>query len=543
MHERVLVVDDERTVRVFSTRILGRLGYDAESAASGQEGLEILGREHFDVLITDVMMPEMTGIELLTQAKALVPNLAVIVATGFGTIDLAIKALRAGAQDFLSKPFGTPDLEEAVEHALSQMRMAEENMRFRVLMPLFDLNQGSWQDVDIQSLCSDIVEIAKNETRADGAALLLTDDTIKPAHFALQASSGQVPDAMSQCIPLLADMREGDETLMVVADGAPSEEIAQHMCQAGVGSILCTPLSAPNRSIGLLALTKQEGHDAFQQGDKEMISALAMHGAALVENARLVTKLEAWNRDLEARVEARTKELKLAQERLIRSERLATVGKLGAGIAHELRNPLGVISNSVYYLKSRLGDAPPKVAKHLNIIEREVGAANKIITDLMGFVRVSNLEAKPADPADLVGHTLERSLIPPGVSVHIDMEDGLPPVLVDTGKIEQVFLNLINNAVQAMSDSGDLTIRAARHNGRVDFSFEDTGEGIPPGNLERIFEPLFSTKTKGIGLGLSLVKLLVEAQQGEIKVSSHQGTGSSFTVALPYVGEAEAAIA
>jgi len=543
MHERVLVVDDERTVRVFSARILERLGYEAESVSSGKEGLELLAREHFDVLITDVMMPGMTGIELLTQAKELVPNLAVVVVTGFGTIDLAIKALRAGAQDFLPKPFGTPDLEAAVEHALSQMRMAEERMRFRVLLPLFDLNRGSLQDVDIKALCSDIVDIAKNETGADGAALLLIEDASDAERLVLQATAGQVPDALSQCAPLFADMREGDEALMVTADDAPSEEIAQHMCQAGVGSVLCTPLSAPNRSIGLLALTKKSLQDSFGKGDMEMVSALAMHGAALVENALLVTKLEAWNRDLEARVEARTKELRVAQERLLRSERLATIGKLGAGIAHELRNPLGVVSNSVYYLKSRLGDTQPKVYKHLNIIEREVGAASKIITDLMGFVRTTDVEVTPSEPASLVEHTLERSLIPPEVKVHTDLGGELPLVLVDADKIEQVFLNLINNAVQAMPEGGDLTVRTTAHNGHVTFSFEDTGEGISSENLNRIFEPLFTTKTKGIGLGLALVKLLVEAHQGEISVSSHEGVGSTFTVALPYKVEEKVAVA
>jgi signal transduction histidine kinase/CheY-like chemotaxis protein len=543
MHERVLVVDDERSVRVFSVRVLDRLGYEAKSVASGEEGLELLGREHFDVLITDVMMPGMTGIELLTQARVLVPNLAVIVVTGFGTLDLATKALRAGAQDFLSKPFGTPDLEAAVEHALSQMRIAEERMRFRVLLPLFDLNRGSLQDVDIKALCSDIVEIAKNETGADGAALLLIDDARGAEHLVLQATAGQVPDALSQCAPLLADMREGDEALMVTADDAPSGEIAQHMCKAGVGSVLCTPLSAPNRSIGLLALTKKSRQDSFGKGDIEMISALAMHGATLIENALLVTKLEAWNRDLEARVEARTRELKVAQEKLLRSERLATIGKLGAGIAHELRNPLGVVSNSVYYLKSRLGDTQAKVAKHLNIIEREVGAANKIISDLMGFVRTTDVEVTPSDPANLVKHTLERSMIPPEVKVHTDLGSDLPLVLVDADKIEQVFHNLINNAVQAMSDGGDLTVRTMARNGHVSFSFEDTGEGISSENLNRIFEPLFTTKSKGIGLGLALVKLLVEAHQGEISVYSREGVGSTFTVALPYMVEEKVAVA
>jgi signal transduction histidine kinase len=210
------------------------------------------------------------------------------------------------------------------------------------------------------------------------------------------------------------------------------------------------------------------------------------------------------------------------------------VGKLGAGVAHELRNPLGVINNSTYYLKTRLKDADAKVDKHLSIIEREVDAANRIITDLMNFVRVTDLSMVPEDVNSLVERALERIPVPEDVRVNRQYGVDLPPVPMDSGKIEQVMLNLITNALQAMPDGGDLYLNTALQNGHVEIHVADSGAGIPADSQERIFEPLYTTKAKGIGLGLSLVKLLIEAHQGEIAVTSRVGEGARFVVRIPH---------
>jgi len=252
-----------------------------------------------------------------------------------------------------------------------------------------------------------------------------------------------------------------------------------------------------------------------------------------LENARLIRELGSWNRELEARVAERTRELKAAQGDLLRAERLAAIGALGAGVAHELRNPLGVINNSVYYLKSQLKDTPPKVSKHLAIMGREVAAANKIITGLMNFVRVREIETVPVDPNRLVQQTLERAMVPDSVLVRTEFAEGLPVVDVDAEKMQEVFLNLIDNATQAMSCGGELTISTNLEGACTEFSFADTGAGIPAENLESIFRPLFTTKVKGIGLGLTLVRLLVEAHQGTVTVTSQVGVGSRFVVHLP----------
>jgi signal transduction histidine kinase len=282
---------------------------------------------------------------------------------------------------------------------------------------------------------------------------------------------------------------------------------------------------------------RAKGSPSFEESSVELLSILSNQGAAFLENARLVRELEDWNQELEERVDERTEELRKAQDRLVRAERLAAIGELGASVAHELRNPLGVISNSMYYLKTRLGDQDGKVVKHLDIIGREVKTANRIITDLMNFVRSKNLKVDSVDPGALLRHSLERARIPEDVDVHMDVNGDLPTIEADGDKAGQVFLNLLDNAVEAMPQGGDLYIDAEAGKDGVVFTFEDTGVGIPPENAEKVFEPLFTTKTKGIGLGLSIVKLLVEAHGGDVCVQSEEGQGAHFTVRLPYQEE------
>ena len=223
-----------------------------------------------------------------------------------------------------------------------------------------------------------------------------------------------------------------------------------------------------------------------------------------------------------------------AQGQLLRQERLATLGQLAGSVAHEVRNPLGAMQNSVYYLRMRLGEQDPKVTKHLNIISREIAAANKIISDIVNFVQGRELDTAVVQPNMLVERTLERALVPEVVRIQTDLGENLPDLRVDGRQIEQVFLNLINNAVDAMPDGGDLRISTDLRDGHVEFSFSDTGVGIHPEVLAQLFTPLFTTKVKGMGLGLSIVKRLVEAHHGEITVSSTVGEGSSFTIHLPH---------
>ena len=220
-----------------------------------------------------------------------------------------------------------------------------------------------------------------------------------------------------------------------------------------------------------------------------------------------------------------------AQEELLRKERLATLGQIAASVGHELRNPLAVMKNSLYYLNMIL-PADERVVRHVRQLEREIGNANRIVSDLLDFARVRAPERTATLLTTLVEDILARATLPEGVTVVRALVAELPLIHVDPHQIEQVLNNFITNAVQAMPDGGTLRVETGVAEGKAFVTVSDTGVGIPPEVLAKIFQPLFTTKPRGIGLGLVIAKNLAESNGGVIAVESAPGRGSCFTVSF-----------
>ncbi|MGA1795961.1 MAG: ATP-binding protein [bacterium] len=227
-------------------------------------------------------------------------------------------------------------------------------------------------------------------------------------------------------------------------------------------------------------------------------------------------------------------ELKETQERLVRSEKLAVLGKLSGTLGHELRNPLGAISNSVYFLKRKLDHIQDeKIKKHLDIIEEEINISTRIISDILTFSKVKRPQLSRVTIGDVINESLAKVHVPRTIQVRMDMQNGLPPIMADAIQLRQVFSNIIVNAIQAMPAGGVLTITGAEKDGWVEVAFLDTGEGIPQENLNKIFEPLFSTKDLGTGLGLSVCQSIIDMHKGRIGIESEVKKGTRFTIQLP----------
>jgi len=256
----------------------------------------------------------------------------------------------------------------------------------------------------------------------------------------------------------------------------------------------------------------------------------------ITERKQADEEIRQLNARLEQRVEERTRELRAAQEKLIRQEKLAVLGQLAGGVGHELRNPLGIISSAVYYLKLVQPEADGKIKEYYTMIEQEVRNSEKIITDLLDFARVESMVREPVSVNELVEYTLTRFPIPDSVKVTLRLSSSMPVVFADPRQIVQVLGNLTVNACQAMPAGGRLTISARRQKGMLAIAVKDTGVGIPPENISKLFEPLFTTKTSGIGLGLAVSQKLAEANDGRIEVKSEPGKGSTFTLVIPIHG-------
>jgi PAS domain S-box-containing protein len=266
---------------------------------------------------------------------------------------------------------------------------------------------------------------------------------------------------------------------------------------------------------------------------KGNIIGVASLGEDITERKRSDAEIRRLNSTLEQRVEERTLELHRAQEKLIRQEKLATLGQIAGSVSHELRNPLGVISNAIYYLKLvQPDDADLKTRQYYDMIARETKNAEKIIGDLFEFTRSISANLMPVGVETLVHQTLEHFPNPEIIEVILDFPEDLPDVLVDTPQIKLALGNLITNAYQAMESGGRLVISAHHEQDMVSIAVKDSGPGIPPENLKKLFEPLFTTKFTGIGLGLAISRKLAEANGGRIEVQSQPGQGSTFTLFL-----------
>lgn len=278
----------------------------------------------------------------------------------------------------------------------------------------------------------------------------------------------------------------------------------------------------------------------------------------IAERKRAEEEIRRLNTELGQKVEERSRQLFEAQEELVRKEKLSILGQLSGSVGHELRNPLGIISNAIYFLKMVLSDANESVREYLGIIENEICNSERIIADLLDFARTKPPQRQDVSAKDIVRQSLERCAIPDNVTLAVDIQEYLPMLNIDPLQIGQVLMNVITNAVQAMPQGGSLRIGARLVGATlvpaleqwgqpqelplqetanfIEISVEDTGEGITPENMKKLFQPLFTTKPRGIGLGLVVCRNLVEANGGRIEVESEAGKGSVFKVVLPVEG-------
>jgi signal transduction histidine kinase len=265
-----------------------------------------------------------------------------------------------------------------------------------------------------------------------------------------------------------------------------------------------------------------------------IIAALEL-AVNITERKIMQNKLAEYSQKLEKLVNKRTKQLKLAQAKLVKSERLATIGELAAMVGHDLRNPLTGIMGAAYYLKTKhTPELGAKAKEMLETIENAIIYSNKIVNDLLEYSRDLKLELTETTPKELLKTALSLTEIPQGIHV-VDATEDKPTVKADAEKLRRVFVNIIRNAFDAMPDGGILTVKSMNVKGKLEVSFKDTGTGMSKETLSKLKGgvPLFTTKAKGMGFGVPICKRIVEAHGGELLVESKVGKGTTITITVP----------
>lgn len=475
---KILIADDNDILLKATQRAMQGEGYEVFCARDGYEALEMVRGQQPDLVLLDANMPGMDGFEVLRRIKSdpmTATTFVVIVSGSRVDTDSLTQGLETGADGYITRPIQNRELAARVR-SLLRIKAAEDAVRRQEeqLRVLIASNRDGMLVVDEQKL----VLFGNRAARE------------------MLNSSGEELEGMDVGIPLTTGERVEVEL--------PGKEDSHRIVE-----IYTTKIEWQAKPAWLASLRD------------------------ITHLKQIEQKILQLNRELEAQVNERTRELRQAQEKLLRQERLAALGQLGVSIGHELRGPLGVITNAIFFLKSIDPDASPKKKEYYSLIEQQVQTAEKIISDLLNFARIKSSDPKPVALPDVLNEVFERFPVPPEVNVVVDLPADLPQILVDQQHLGQVLGNLVLNACQAMPSGGVLTVKAHQVGEEVSIAVQDTGVGISPDNLDRIFEPLFTTKPKGIGLGLAVCKQLIEVNNGRIEVQSQPGVGAVFTVILP----------
>ncbi|MEQ8188051.1 MAG: PAS domain S-box protein, partial [Candidatus Eremiobacterota bacterium] len=337
-------------------------------------------------------------------------------------------------------------------------------------------------------------------------------------------------------------LKKGECILVPKLSDLPAEAEYEKKFWSGkqIKSLIAVPMISGEKLSGFLGFSSIKKERNWKHDDLNFIRLLGEFFTNVLERKRMEEKLrkneeklKKYSELLKEMVKNRTKELEDAQEKLVRQEKLAVLGKLAGSVGHELRNPLGVISNAVYYLQMAYSSADEKLKDYLSIISEEVKKSDKIISDLLDFSRIKSIDKVNISLNEVFSELFRVYPVPENIQVINRISTELPCIYGDRNHIIQILGNLIINAFQAMPAGGVLTMDGEVSLCGVRVSVSDTGCGIPKDNINKIFEPLFTTKPRGIGLGLCVCKNLLDANRGKIEVESVENKGAVFTVTLP----------
>ena len=524
----ILVVDDEPGIALLCERLLKRAGYDVTTFTDPGAAMKFLAQENIDALLVDIRMPEISGFDLITFTKEHQPDAAILVMTGFGTVETAVQALRQGVDGLLLKPFEVGgELVQTVEQALADNQKKRDSARIQALRPLFDIIESFLAETRPERLLDLVLNAVCGHLRCEHAGFYQrsTDGQqltlLSGRGITLPEEESNVDGGMIGRVDALGS------PLWVNTTGSGEADLQAELVAQGLSSALCAPIARLNMR-GVLYAGQDADAPAFREVEWEMFLLLARQATVAMENARLYEELREYVRRVEE-----------SQQALIRAEKMASAGRLTASIAHEINNPLQAVQNCLH-LATRGEVTEKKQREYLDLANLELNRLMSTVQRMLDFYRPGAVEPQRVDLVALLRHVI--SLLSPqlqvrDIRVRTGFSSKLSTIFAVSSQLEQVFLNLFLNAYDAMPDGGELRISARPVRDMVEILIQDTGPGVPEEIRARIFEPFVSTKQGGTGLGLSVSYGIVSAHGGSLDLVSDRGPGACFRVTLPIKGE------
>ena len=498
---KILIIDDEEgNVRVLSMSLRSD-GYDVVTAYSGEEGLDVFGRESPDIVLTDLKMPGMNGLEVLKNVKASNPETEVIIITGHGDIDSAIEALQYGASDFINKPIRDEGLSIALKRAAEKidirlkLKQYTENLEIMVK----EATDEVWRKSNFQ------IKLIRSSN--DG--IVATDSEWKVVIYNPEAER--------------------------IFGYPPSEVIGKKSIEdiypAEITNILMNDMASGQNQKGQPWIETM----IVKRGGESIPARFS--GSLLYEKGKVMGSV-AFFQDL--------REIKRLEKELVKSESLAAVGETVAGLAHYIKNILIGLEGGSYVVDVGLDkNDTDKLKTGWQSIQRNIGRISDLVFDLLTYSKKREPEPQncfPNEIANDVCELVEERAKQNNIRILKDFELSIDEVTMDPRTVHRSLLNLVTNAIDACSldeDTGknwEICVKTARENGNIiRFEVQDNGAGMAPETKDKLFASFFSTKGgRGTGLGLLVTKKLVEEHKGTIDFTSQLGKGTTFVLRLPF---------
>lgn len=477
---RVLVVDDDPHILEVLGMRLESMGLEVTAVGDPAAAVPLLAARTFDLALFDFRMDPIDGLALMREAHGHQPGLPVLIMTAHATIDGAVRAVKEGAFDYLTKPFVTDELRGKVERALEERRWARDRSLLRRLgESLASANRP-------ETVLDAVVEATREATETARACVFLDD----AGRAVLHASAGAAP---------VPDVRLQAAAEAVQAGREPSD-----------AAVVAVPLVVDGRRRGALVVVPPPGIE-LTGDDRDVLGIFAAQAAVAMKSADELARA--------------------------RSGALTALGRVATQVAHEINNPLGGIKLFLALLGKRLAAAADEPGVDLvHKAERAIDRLARLVGDITAFGRSAAVQREPSVPAELAQDCValaQDRLAERGINVVLALEGVTERFPLDPRDVQRALLNLVLNAIDAMEPGGTLTLSSAlRPDGTLVYDVEDTGCGFEPETQARAFDLFFTTKSEGTGLGMSIVRSVAERHGGRVEIDSAPGRGTRVTLVL-----------
>ena len=512
---RILLVDDEPNVLLSAQEILRREDYTVDAVSDGTQAVQALAKAAYDLVLTDLKMDGMDGLELLAHVQKRSPQTVTVMMTGYASVDSAVEAVRNGAYEYLLKPVSVEELKQAVHRSLERKRFSEIDTLYRVGNELAKVNTRQ----EIQAIVSDATRSVLGLDKVDWFSVDRDGRVQAPEQFSELLSSTE-----------LQSLESGEPLYIQRTDGA-------------AGATVMVPGLANGKLIGILFAAYEERLEIHASALR-FLGGLAVQAAFALENLSLIEELRSNNATL---AEANRK---LRELDVLKSQFLSVA-------THELRTPLSVILG--YNSMIEESAEPRLTAEERGLLRESLAACKRLMRLVNSMLDLSQMQsgklrlqfsvADLRQSAESVVALFEAEAQRQGIRLELKVADPLPRIEMDAEKIEQVLVNLVSNGLKFTDRDGAVSLDIRPRSGdTVEIRVEDTGIGIAPEDQTEIFDEFARVRRgeavgrPGSGLGLAIVRRIVEAHGGYINVTSTPGKGSTFSVQIPIFQRVRAAI-